>query len=358
MVITYKYRIKSGSSELDRQSRSINYVWNYCNETSNFAWKRDKKWLHWRDFCYLTAGSSKELGVNAQSIQEVCKAYYTSREKACKSKIRWRSKKSLGWIPIANQRLNFKDGRLKFMGTTYNLWYSRLIEGKIKKGCFTQDAKGHWYVCFNCEVDETKHIHEKESVGIDLGLKTTATLSDGNKTENPRFYKNQEEKLKKLQRAKKKKQVLNLHTKIRNQRKDFLHKATTKIANKYRTIVIGDVSAKMLQSKYGKSSADSSIAQFKTFLAYKASRLQGNVQIVNEKSTTITCSECFAKSGPSGLGGLVIREWKCTKCGSVHDRDINSAINILRLGHQPPVGEPNLEMSKLLQTNKRDKYAT
>jgi hypothetical protein len=86
---------------------------------------------------------------------------------------------------------------------------------------------------------------------------------------------------------------------------------------------------------------DSGWSQIKTFLAYKSIRRQGRMLVQNEQNTTITCSECLKKSGPSGLSGLGVREWKC-ECGTVHDRDVNSAINILRLGHET-LREPGLK---------------
>jgi len=171
-------------------------------------------------------------------------------------------------------------------------------------------------------------------VGIDLGLKTSAALSDGTVIENRSEFKKLEEKLGKAQRAKKKKQAKKIHARIRNKRRDFLHKETTMIAKKYNTVFVGDVSGKFVQSGNGKSSTDASIGVIRDILKYKAMRHSGYCFEVNENSSTVTCSSCLTKTGPSGLSDLGVREWTCGECHAHHDRDINAAMNILRFGRE------------------------
>ena len=98
--------------------------------------------------------------------------------------------------------------------------------------------------------------------------------------------------------------------------------------------VVGDVSGKFVQSGNGKSSTDASIGVIRDLLKYKAIRHSGYCIEVNENSSTVTCSACHKKTGPSGLSGLGIREWICSECGTAHDRDINAAKNILAAGHR------------------------
>jgi transposase len=129
----------------------------------------------------------------------------------------------------------------------FRIWLSRPIEGRILTGSFSQDAQGHWYINLACEVTKLEHRHQVEEVGIDVGLKTSAVLSDGTVIENQSQYQKLEERLGKAQRAKKKKQVKKIHAKIKNKRRDFLHKETTKIARKYHTVFVGDVSGKFVQ---------------------------------------------------------------------------------------------------------------
>ncbi|MEO7162697.1 MAG: RNA-guided endonuclease TnpB family protein, partial [Bdellovibrionia bacterium] len=174
--------------------------------------------------------------------------------------------------------------------------------------------------------------HSVEEIGVDPGLKDTATLSDGVKIENARIFAIHEAKLGSFQRNHKRKQARKLAAKIRNIRRDFLHKKTLELVKKYQTFFVGNVSGKFLQATNGKSSQDASVGLFRSILSYKAIRHQGRVIEVSEFASTVTCSNCFEKSGPGGLNDLGMREWICGICLSCHDRDTNAAKNILRVG--------------------------
>src|SRR5262245_3274142 len=173
-------------------------------------------------------------------------------------------------------------------------------------------------------------------VGIDLGLKNLATLSTGEKVEVPKFYRKSEERLATVQRARKTRRARAIHAKIANRRKDFLHKASAKLAKEYGLIFVGDVSpSKLAQTKMAKSVHDAGWSRFRDMLAWKLRLRSGGVLVeVSEHLTTQTCSECgcLPSSRPRGIAGLGIREWTCDVCGTVHDRDVNAAKNILRCG--------------------------
>lgn len=318
-------------------AKSVNFVWNYCNSTSFKAIKDDSKWLNWVDLCSLVAGSSEELKLNSQSIQSIAKEYAQKRSQFKRRKLNFRAsrgpRKSIGWIPINPQSIKLDaKGVLTFMKRKYKTFYSRPIEGKIKCGSFNEDSQGNWYVNLTCEVQSVKHYHPKESVGIDPGLKATATLSDGYVVENTREFKHLQARLAKAQKFRKKRLARAVNLKIKRKRLDYLHKESTVIARTYRTIYVGNVSGKFLQSSNGKSTTDASIGLFRTFLSYKAIRHSGMYVLVNEQFSTVTCSACLEKTGPSGLGDLGVREWTCN-CGRRHVRDVNAAKNILRTGH-------------------------
>ncbi len=338
---TLRYRVKDASElpRLDKLARSVNYVWNYCNETSFNAVRNHGKWLSEFDLQALTTGAGKELGISSVTVQAICKEYVTRRLQFKKRKLRWRassgSKKSLGWIPFKANAIQINGDRITYLGHPYKIWLSRPINGKVLSGSFSQDAQGRWYVNLACEVARLDHRHQVEEVGIDLGLKTSAVLSDGTLIENRSEFRKLEEKLGKAQRAKKKKQAKKIHAKIKNKRRDFLHQETTKIAKKYHTVFVGDVSGKFVQSGNGKSSTDASIGVIRDLLKYKAIRHSGYCYEVNENSSTVTCSVCHNKTGPSGLSGLGVREWSCSECHAHHDdRDVNAAKNILRFGRE------------------------
>jgi putative transposase len=141
------------------------------------------------------------------------------------------------------------------------------------------------------------------------------------------------------QRANKKKRIKTIHAKIANCRKDWTHKTTTAIVNRATLIAVGNVSStKLAKTSMAKSVYDAGWGQLRTCLEYKAKRLGVDYREVDESYSSVTCSGCGARTGPSGLSALGVRVWCCTACGAVHNRDRNAAHNILlRLGRETPV---------------------
>jgi IS605 OrfB family transposase len=335
MQLTYKFRLRDKHvAELNRQARAVSYVWNYCNETQQKAVRSGRKWLSDVELQRLTSGSSKILGIAAQTICKTCQQYHRSQKAKGKPWLRWRNRKSLGWVPFDGRALSFNGETFKFRGVRYETMHLHDLPAgvKIANGSFNQDAKGRWYI--NCPVEVATADHAPLTrVGIDLGLKDLATLSDGRKIETPRFYRKSEAALAMAQRARKSKRVRNIHAKIANRRKDFMHKASTALAKQYGLIIIGDVSpSKIARTRMAKSVLDAGWADFKRQLSYKAIMHGGSALEARERNSSGDCSSCGARSGPKGLKDLRIREWTCGGCGTVHDRDVNAAQNILRIG--------------------------
>ena len=344
-VRTLRLKVKRESySWLNQAAVDVNQVWNYCNETSYKAVETGverptPKWLSGFDLCNLTAGTSefmKKIGANI--IQRVCTEYANKRYTAKKRKLRWRvssgPRRSLGWIPFKASDIKKHGNALRFCGKTFRVFQSDNLEGvKWKQGCFAQDAVGDWWACLPIEVKQEINIAPKEAVGIDLGLKTIATTSDGEKFKASRFYRDLEPKLAQAQRRGHKRQAKFIHRKIARQRKDALHKFSRKIVNEYQNIYVGDVSSlKLAKTRMAKSVYDAGWGMLKTFLQYKGQQAGRNVKVINEAYTSRACSNCGSLSGPKGLRQLSVRDWKCVDCGAAHDRDVNASLNILRLG--------------------------
>lgn len=336
-MITYKFRLKDSSTAwLNKAARAVNFVWNYCNETSHFAIKNRNKFLSGFDLNYLTSGSCKELKISSSTVQEVCEEYALRRKQFKKIKLKWRSKKSLGWVPFKGHYVKIINDSITYNKNKVKFWKSREIVGKIRSGSFSQDARGRWYiniVADGLSVDASPDA----SVGIDLGLKDLATLSNGVKYKSMKYFRRYERLLKLSQKDKKKKRTKALHAKIKNSRLDNNHKISTEISSEFNFIFVGNVSSSnLIKTKMAKSVLDAGWGQLKTFLKYKAIRHSGKMYEINEYLTSQTCSSCgtTSASSPRGLKGLGIREWVCDNCGAVHDRDVNAALNILRLGHQ------------------------
>lgn len=339
-IKTLNLRIKDKhASVLGRMAREVNQVFNFCNETSMRAIRERNQWLSGYDLQKLTAGYSKCEGVTVGSgtVQLVCSEYATRRKQFKKLRLNWRvsnpksSKYSLGWIPFKGGYARYKAGQIEFSGQKISLWDSYdLSKYELRAGSFSQDSRGRWYLNVAVEV-ETTVCAGTAVVGIDLGLKTAITTSDGQTFEG-RLYRASEKKLAVAQRAGKKRQVKAIHAKIKNQRKDGLHKFSTALVKENAAIFVGDVaSAKLVKTRMAKSTHDAGWAMFKVMLEYKASQAGVIFEVVNESYSTQTCSSCGSVEGPKGFAGLGVRQWRCS-CGIEHDRDVNAAKNIAARG--------------------------
>lgn len=345
MILTYRYRVKgkSAGKALARMARAVNFVWNYCGGAQEHARRHNQRWPSWVGLINLTSGASRDLGLHSDTVQAVCKQFAVSRDKI-RRRPRWRGRKSLGWVPFqAARAIKISDGAAWFLGRRYRLWYSRPVGGKIKSGCFAQDARGRWYLNLQVEVEQAE-CEAVGEVGIDLGLATLATLSTGEKIANPRHIRRHEAALAKAQRAGRKRRAKAIHAKIANCRRHYLHKVTTNLVRKYRRIVVGDVSAaKLAKTRMAKSVLDAGWSKLRHMLRYKIAMRRGAEYVeADERYSSKVCSACAAHSGPRGLKDLGVRDWVCGECGTVHDRDGNAALNILisarNVGlHQPEI---------------------
>jgi IS605 OrfB family transposase len=342
-LLTYNYRIKDSTARahLLKMASAVNYVWNYCNRVSSQAFKRDKVFLSAYDLNTLTSGTSKDLRLHSQTVQSIAEEYATRRRQFKKVKLKWRTRKrSLGWIPFKASGIRLAGDTVTYCGHRFRLWLSRPVVGTIKTGSFTQDRRGRWYVSFQCEVPELHGPPAPAEVGIDLGLKDQIACTHfPEPLSRVNITRHYAEPLAQAQRARKKRRVTALHAKMANVRKDWTHKVTTAIARASRLIAVGNVSSqKLAKTRFARSTYDAAWGITRSFLTYKAIRLGAQYVEVNEFWPSVTCSACHKRTGPSGLRTLGVRVWTCVSCGVEHQRDINAAHNILRLGRETPSG--------------------
>jgi putative transposase len=223
-------------------------------------------------------------------------------------------------------------------GYKFKFWLSRPIDGKIKTITIKRDNVGDYYICISLEKEYSKiSATSGKIVGIDFGLKTFLTLSDGTQIQAPRHYLKYLNKLKQLQKklSKKiknsnnyklaKKQLAKLHQKVVNSRRDFFHKLANELAKKYQYIVIEDLNIKAMQKRWGKKISDYAFSEFVSILEYKTNL----IKIDRYYPSTKTCSVCGYVNEKLNLND---REWICPKCNTKHDRDINASINICKVG--------------------------
>lgn len=228
------------------------------------------------------------------------------------------------------------------------LKYHREIRGMVKT-CTVKREINQWYVCLSCEIENNiqKKCKIENPIGIDMGLSSFLTDSNGIKIENPNFLIKSEEKLKDIQskhsKTKSKKQktkLQRLHRKVRNQRKDFHHKLSRKLVNSYDLICFEDLNIKNMikDGGYNKSIHDVGWANFLSMIEYKAEEAGTRISKVDSSYTTIICSDC----GFPVYKTIHDRIHNCPNCKLKIDRDHNSAKNILRLGTSRSKEEANV----------------
>jgi putative transposase len=240
-----------------------------------------------------------------------------------------------------NELVVSKIGRVRVV------WH-RPIEGTVKTVTLRRLRAGKWYVIFSCEVEPKRLPASAEIVGVDVGLASIATLSNGEQIENPRFYRRDEADLKRVQKLKdaaknaqkwdenrqRKKTLAHIHERISNRRSDFAHKRSRELVNSYQVIVFEDLEPQQMGTRGGrgmrKSILDVAWSQFISMTISKAAEAGRSVILVNPRNTSKICSGC---------GLLVEKELSqrihtCPYCGLVMDRDKNAALNILQRGLQ------------------------
>ena len=239
---------------------------------------------------------------------------------------------------------NGKQGvRLAKIGTV-KMVYHRPVEGTIKTTTVKRSSTGKWYVTFSCEVEQTPLPERTEQVGIDVGLTSFATLSDGSKIANPRFFRREERALKRVQRQhaklvkgstkrkKHRKSVARVHERVAFRRHNFVHQESRRIVNNHQVIAVEDLSVNRMIHNHclSKSIHDASWSMFASVLSRKAASAGRQYIAVNPAYTSQDCSRCHHRQ-PMLLSDRVYR---CPCCGLVIDRDHNASLNILGLGQQ------------------------
>ena len=240
----------------------------------------------------------------------------------------------------------------------------RIPHGRICSVTVRMKPSGKYYASVLCEYEEEMFARTGNTIGIDVGLKDLAILSDGTKIPTVRFDKALEDKLvywqrimsHRLLKAKEamredpnlklsdfhnyqnaRRMVAKINEHIASQRRDHLQKITTMLVHKYDVIVVEDLYAsRMMQNhKLARAIANAGWREFVTMLEYKCAHYGKELRKVDPRSTSQTCCDCGCvnnRLGFSTYGWLKVREWDCPSCGAHHDRDVNAAINILNLG--------------------------
>lgn len=318
-----------------------------------------------RDLTLLRSTDPRYAGIDAQCLANVLRRLdlgfqsFFRRVKAGRDagfpRFRGRNRydsftlRQTGW-KIEGRYLHLsRVGRLK-------LFLSRPIEGRIKTVTVRKTATGKWFVSFSCdEVPERVLPSTGKTVGIDVGISSFATDSDGGVVDNPLFLKRSLSELRRKQRrlarckygsrrrSKAKRVVARQYEKVASQRRDFLHKVANFYVLNYDRISVEDLNvAGMMKNRHlARSIADSSWYTFLTMLSYKAEEAGREAVKVNARGTSQICSSC----GEDVPKKLSQRIHACPHCGVVLDRDLNAALNILRRGTPQQAQSPSVGLA-------------
>jgi len=343
----YKFRIYPSKKQEEQMRQHLwlaKNLWNEMLEHSKQTYK---------DFGYFPTRNTmqlivKDYGLYSQTQQEVAHRVFNSLMRVFKLRKkgvecgfpRFKSfdrMKSLNY-PQSGFSL---DKKLKVTPFgEISIKKHREIKGRIKTLTLKKESSGKWFAVFTAEEEILLPKENKgEAVGIDLGLKTFATLSNGEMIKNPRHLMKHEDRLAFIQRkfSKKKKRSSNrkrakvriarLHEKVADTRKDFLHKTTTDLVNIYSFIALEKLaSQEMAEQHYGKQINDAGWNMFANMLAYKAEGAGCRMVFVDPRNTSKTCSQCQSIKEDLTLWDRI---YTCPACGLSMDRDLNAARNIL-----------------------------
>jgi len=367
MLRTFKYRLYLNSSQQEDIRKNIDacrFVYNWALEKSTAAYKKDNTTLSAYDLHAMLPELKEEhiflkdaySQSEQQAVRRVCKARqnFFRRVKQGDKKPGYPKFRSSRYhrqtfdIP-QNVKVDFEKRKtyLPKIGWVKTIFHRR-FKGTVKTCTVISSDIGRYFICIVVEDGKSppkkKRVTKKKSIGIDVGLKTYATTSNGEKIENPRYLQSKLKRVQCLQRrlSRKTKGSQNrekarirygkCHEKIANQRRDFQQKLSTKLVVENQAIMVEtlNISGMVKNRRLSRAISDAAWSYFFSMLRYK-SELYGMtlVEIGMFEPTTKLCHKCGFKNGSLTLKD---REWTCPECKTDHDRDVNAAINIKMIG--------------------------
>ncbi|WP_063736849.1 RNA-guided endonuclease InsQ/TnpB family protein [Streptomyces sp. RTd22] len=356
----FKYRFYptvEQAAELSRTFGCVRLVYNKALEDRTRAWYEEQRrvsyvqssaalteWKKTEELAFLSEVSSVPLQQALRHLQTAFGNFFAKRAKYPRFKSRKNSRASAEYTRSA---FTWRDGRLtlaKMAGPLDIRWSRSLPEGaEPTTVTVSRDSAGRWFVSMLCEDTIAPAPATHAAVGLDAGITSLVTLSTGEKIANPKHERRDRARLAKAQRelsrkakgshnrAKARVKVARVHARIADRRRDFLHKLSTRLVRENQTVVIEDLTVRNLlkNGTLARAISDAAWTDLRMMLEYKCAWYGREL---------VTVDRWFPSSKLCGACGTVreklslnVREWTCV-CGTVHDRDVNAARNILAAG--------------------------
>ena len=364
MIKSYRYRLNPNKEQkifFEKSFGCTRYVYNWALNKRITAYQADKTRISCVDLCKMLTPLKKEedkLWLNEvsneclqQSIRNMDAAFTRFfREKHGFPKFKSKHDNRKSYKAINGVRIDFHKHKIKLPKIGWIKFFkNQTFIGKIGTATISKALTNKYYVSIvvddNIPILEKPEIKESTSVGIDVGIKDFAVLSNGEVFANPKFLENNSKRLHILQKRLAKKQkgsnrrntarlhVAKQYEKITNKRQDFLHKVSKKIISENQTIIIEDLNIDgMLKNHHlARSISSASWSEFFRMLQYKAEWNGNNIVRIGRFDPSSKMCACGYINKDLKLSD---RYWTCPQCGAVNDRDLLAAQNIKRFGLQ------------------------
>jgi putative transposase len=356
----FKYRFyptDEQAAELSRTFGCVRLVYNKALEERTRAWYGEQRrvsyvqssaalteWKKTEELAFLAEASSVPLQQALRHLQGAFGNFFAKRAKYPRFKSR---KKSRASAEYTRSGFKWRDGHLTLAKMTEPLdirWSRPLPEGSAPTTVtVSRDAAGRWFVSMLCEDTIAALPATDQAMGIDAGITSLVTLSTGEKVANPKYERKDRKRLAKAQRElsrkakgsnnreKARRKVARVHARIADRRRDFLHKLTSRLVDENQVIAIEDLTVRNMvkNHKLARAISDAAWRDLRMMLEYKCAWYGRELVVVDRWfPSSKLCGTCGTVAAKMPLN---VREWTCG-CGTVHDRDVNAARNILADG--------------------------